>query len=275
MMPDKNNMQRLRLLALLMLAALVIAMTHTGAADAAGAREELGVCYGRVLSADTVSKIVLSGSAQKDSPYVTDITIEIYEGKEGAPAVQIRPPVDSGYNPRLMAESFTGNGLDQIFLGIESGGSGGYGYFYVFSAQGGSSSVLFDYSKFSEENRYRAHFADCYKLKVFSKRTKQAFCLDISGRPKEYLGEIYNADGTLKAKRTANVSTVNTVFPYFNSAMGRFELSIYQRITGLYNADLLGYINTRQGFSDGVFLTLQTTLNSLPLPCKGTCKTAQ
>ena len=80
-----------------------------------------------------------------------------------------------------------------------------------------------------------------------------SFLIDLSDRPREQLAPIYQPDGTLIAPKKADVSALNVVFPSFNATTGRFELTAFQRITGLYSADLLGYLIRQMVFREGSF----------------------
>lgn len=213
----------------------------------------LQTAFGNVIKKDEVNKLLVKGNLV-GGQYYENIIIEIYD-LSGVLLNTIRPKTDSGYNPNILLADFTGNGLKQIFLGINSGGSGGFGYFYVFDAQNNEIKTLFDYQEFSQNNQYTGEYIDNYKAKVTKQGSKESYIIDLSLRPKDYLDMIWKPDGQLIVPRSVDISDVNTVFPYYNSTTGVYELMIYQRITGLFNADSLGYVITQQHFKDGKFVT--------------------
>lgn len=192
-------------------------------------------------------EVVLRGDRDGDSPHVTNITIDIYGFKDKKAPVTISPQQNAGYGPDLFVGDFLGNGTQQILLSIQSGGSGAFGYYYIYSFDGEKVSVLFDFENFGKENRYTAKYLDNYKVQV--EGLGKRYLIDLSQRDKSYLNEIYNEDGTLKKPIDGNVSDLNALYPVYNNQTRRFDLLIYQRITGLYNADGLGYVITRQAYS--------------------------
>jgi hypothetical protein len=213
----------------------------------------LQTAFGNVIKKDEVNKLLVKGNSV-GGQYYDNIIIEIYD-LSGVLLNIIRPKTNSGYNPNILLGDFAGNGLKQIFLGINSGGSGGFGYFYVFDAQNNEIKTLFDYEEFSQNNQYSGEYINNYKAKVTKKGAKESYIIDLSLRPKDYLDIIWKPDGQLIAPRSVDISDVNTVFPYYNSSAGVYELIIYQRVTGLFNADSLGYVITQQHLKDGEFVT--------------------
>lgn len=213
----------------------------------------LQTAFGNVIKKDEVNKLLVKGDSI-GGQYYENIRIEIYD-LNGVLLNTITPKTDSGYNPNIMLGDFLGNGLKQVFLGINSGGSGGFGYFYVFDAQNNQIKTLFDYQEFSQNNKYVGEYIGNYKAKVTKAGSKESYVIDLSLRPKDYLDMIWKPDGTLISPRKIDISDVNTVFPYYNSSTQLFELAVYQRVTGLFNADSLGYIITQQNIKDGKFVT--------------------
>lgn len=213
----------------------------------------LQTVFGNVVKKDEVNKLVVKGDLVGGA-YYDNIIIEVYD-VNGVLINTIRPKTNAGYDPNIMLGDFVGNGLKQIFLGINSGGSGGFGYFYVFDLQNNEIKTLFDYQEFSQKNQYTGEYIDNYKAKVIKKDSNQRYLIDLSLRPKDYLDMIWKPNGQLIVPRTVDISDVNTVFPYYNSSTQLYELIIYQRVTGLFNADSLGYVLTQQNFKDGKFHT--------------------
>ena len=56
-----------------------------------------------------------------DSPYYTDITLTLDDGRS------FHPPVAEGYAPTISAFPFTASDRIQIFYAAATGGSGGFG----------------------------------------------------------------------------------------------------------------------------------------------------
>lgn len=181
------------------------------------------------------------------SPFVENITILI---QDGATHKYTRIPLKEarGYDPTVFLADFTGDHVDDIFVSVFSGGSGGFSYDYVYSFLNNKPKQLFDSEEFSQSLQYEVHFRDYYKLEVISKDFNQRYLIDISDRDEEYLSELYNPDGTLKAD-------INTPFQGYVIPMGNvypvdyerdriYELEVIQRIIGKYNADTIALVNT-------------------------------
>lgn len=177
------------------------------------------------------------------SPFVEDIAILI---QDGATHKYTRIPLKEnvGYNPTVFLGDFTGDHVDDILVSIDSGGSGGFSYDYVYSFVNNKPRLLFDSEAFGEKYKYQVNYLDYYKVEVISDVFKERFIIDISGRGKEYLSAIYNPNGTLKAPLQGDVIPMGNVYPVDYQRDGLFELNVIQRIIGQYNADTMGWLNT-------------------------------
>lgn len=241
-------------LAILMIAALVIPLGQAKALTAAELTT-IKVEEGYVLSDKYQSKVILKGKQEQDSPYFTDIQIEVLD-KAGKTALTIKPAVNSGYGADITLLDFGVNqGMQQIYYAASSGGSGGFGYFYVYSVKDGKLKTLFDFEKFSAENQFKGRYIDGYKVEIQNLKSGERYIIDLSLRPQEYKNEIWKKDGKLIKPRDVDISGTNTVFPYYNFFGRNYQLMIYQRITGLYGADTLGYVITQQTYEKGAFET--------------------
>jgi len=68
--------------------------------------------------------------------------------------------------------------------------------------------------------------------------------IDLTYKGKEYLSEIYNPQGTLKAPINGWVNPLSGLYPIDFNRDKIYELEAYQRIAGRYNADSLGSVQT-------------------------------
>lgn len=187
--------------------------------------------------------IYLTGIKTSDSPFIQKITLSIRDGRTGR-VVSVPLKSDAGYNPTIFLGDFTRNGVKDILIGITSGGSGGIMYYYIYSDVGNIPKLLFDYEVFNESYKYEVTYRDQYKVDVMNLTDNIRYIIDISDRDKDYLQEIYNADGTLKAPIEGFVSPLNGLYPIDYDSNGVYELLGFQRISGRYAADALGYIQT-------------------------------
>ncbi|MYL30166.1 VCBS repeat-containing protein [Halobacillus halophilus] len=187
--------------------------------------------------------VYLSGYQSPDSPYVTGITLIIQDGRTQQ-FYSIPLPTNTGYQPRLFLGDFTGSGIDDILVSMDSGGSGGFGYYYVYSFFNNQPSLLFNYESFDSSFKYTVTYQNDYKVKVVSETPALSFLIDLSNRSEAYLSEIYTDDGTLLTPLQGSVSGLNQLYPVDFNGDGVYELFAFQRVTGRYNADGLGLMQT-------------------------------
>ncbi|NBI07947.1 VCBS repeat-containing protein [Senegalia massiliensis] len=187
--------------------------------------------------------IYLTGIKTIDSPFVQNITLVIQDGKTGM-RNYVSFKSDSGYEPTITLRDFTGDGVKDILISIASGGSGGFMYYYIYSAINNIPKLLFDYNIFNETYKYKVIYKDFYKVDVINITDKIKYIIDISYKGQEYLNEIYDSNGKLKSEIEGFVNPLSGLYPIDFDLDGIYELIGYQRIAGLYNADSLGYIQT-------------------------------
>lgn len=206
--------------------------------------------YGDVTGDGIPDYVYLTAVNSEDpsSPYVQQITLNIQDGVTKKDfVIPLDDNGNAGYNPSLFLGDFTGNGVQDIMVSINSGGSGAFTFDYIYSFVQHQARKLFDFNRYNEKNQYTVTYLDQYKVKVESLATGQTYLIDISRRGHDYLSQIYNADGTLKQPIQGWADGISGFYPVDIDWDGRYEIQAYQQISGLYHADSLGYmINTLQ-----------------------------
>ncbi|MFE4707586.1 VCBS repeat-containing protein [Peribacillus simplex] len=187
--------------------------------------------------------VFLTANKTPDSPFWRNITLVIQNGRTNQ-YEQVPMKNNAGYNPTLFLGDFTGNKGDEILVVIDTGGSGGSIYAYVFSYYNGQLMTIFNSDAFNETFKYDVNYENQYKVKVNSHYLKERYILDLTYKDKEYLSEIYNRDGVLKAPIEGWVNPLSGLYPVDYNRDGVYELEAYQRIAGRYNADALGFVQT-------------------------------
>ncbi|MFA9396744.1 MAG: VCBS repeat-containing protein [Clostridiaceae bacterium] len=181
----------------------------------------------------------------EESSFIENIKIVIVDGFTYA-LTTIPLKSNAGYNPRLFLGKFTSSqdiSLDEIFVSIFSGGSGGMSFYYIYSYLDNKINMLFDYEVFDEEYKYTISYKDNYKVQVINKTLKNEYTIDIEYKGLDYLSEIYDENGKLLKPLEGYVVPVSGLYPVDYNGDNIFELLSYRRIIGKYNADSLGIIN--------------------------------
>ncbi len=80
---------------------------------------------------------------------------------------------------RAFLGDFTGNKVNGIQISINSGGSGGIMYHFVYSYLNNVAQIIFNYKAYNELYPYTVAFQDNYKVEVVSKLNKMKYYLRI------------------------------------------------------------------------------------------------
>jgi len=185
--------------------------------------------------------VYLSGIRTLNSPFIQNITLIIQNGMTGG-LTSIVLSENAGYNPTLFLGDFTGDNVDDILISINSGGSGGIMYHYIYSFINNTEKLLFDFNAYNEQYNYDVTYKDNFKVDVISEENNQKYIIDISNRDVDYLNEIYDKNGKLKNPINGFVNPLSGLYPVDFDSNKVYELLAYQKIAGRYNADSLGYV---------------------------------
>jgi hypothetical protein len=189
-------------------------------------------------------KVYLYGSKTGDSEssFVDNILIVIEDGYSGEIST-ITPEFNAGYNPRLFLGDFTADGVTDIKLSIDSGGSGGYGYFYIYTFINNTPKEIFNFDQYNAMYQYKVDYIDLYRVAVYNINHDKLFILDVIYQGDEYVSQYYDEFGMLKRPIQGDVLAIGALMPFIqNEEVNAYELLAYQRIIGPINSDTLGYV---------------------------------
>ena len=181
--------------------------------------------------------IYLTGRRETTGIVASNIRVDVENGK----TYHINLKVNKGYNPKLFVGDFTKDGIDDIFISIESGNTGRESYFYIYSFVDNEANRVFDFEQFNSEHQYDVNYKDNYIVEVKGLFSDFKQNINISNRG-DYLKNLYNSDGKLINSMKGMVSPIIELRPIFSN--GTYNLQAIQRIIGYYNADTLGMIVT-------------------------------
>lgn len=163
-----------------------------------------------------------------DSSYFTDIKIRVSDGRE------IVPETNEGYGAGVAAFDFKGEGYRQLFYYASSGGSGGFGYFYVFDCSEKDTATVFDYKKFINEYSAKCNdgFVDVYSgndlFVTYDIRQSGINCDDY----------VYYGD------TSAYVTDLNFLEPVFVYSQNHYRLNAWQNVIVGAQVNVVGRIIT-------------------------------
>lgn len=253
-------MKKIVLLLCALIVALGFTLRPTNVAAAAVLPDTLiSEAVGEIVEEGKRDRVLLYGKHPNKGFFTEGIFIEVRDGATDDLIARFIPPVDSGYKPSVMLGKFTERKTEQIFLGVDSGGSGGFSFSYVFSAADKKPETLWNFERWDKS--YQAQFDDGYRFTVKDSDSENVWTTDISKKNSAYLTKIFKEDGSLIAPLSGDVSGVNAVFPFYNSFSERFGLLITQSVTGLCRADGYGYVQHLARWDEGAFRSYFTTYN--------------
>jgi len=196
-----------------------------------------------------------------ESPFVNNIAILIQDGRTKA-TYRVLPKENAGYNPTIFLGDFTGDQQNEILLSIDSGGSGGYAFYYLYSFTNNNPTILFDHETYNQEYTYTVTYKDNYQVDVVENSGK-TYTIDIKYKGSEYLNEIYDANGKLKQPIEGWVNPLGGLYPVDFQRDGIYGLYASRGIAGRYNADGLGYVQTSLEWNGTKFVPFFQTVGIL------------
>lgn len=201
--------------------------------------------YGDVNGDGTIDSVWLTGQkTSAEEIYADNISIVIQDGKTNS-SMQIPLANAGGYGAQLYLGPFTSKQQLDILVSIDSGGSGGYIFAFLYTIRNNSAVLLLDSDSFNNSSVYDAVFKNNFKVEITSSSSDIRFLIDISSNRKLYIDNgIYNANGKLLEPTVGGVLALGGLFPLVNDYDGLYQLLAYQRIIGINNGNNLGAVQT-------------------------------
>ena len=203
----------------------------------------LDMKQGDVNGDGVADNIYLIGNKTSETAVFADnITLVVQDGRTGENTI-VNFKNNAGYNARLFLGDFSKDNVPDVLVSIDSGGSGGYGFFYIYSFRSNMVRTLFDVDQYNKEYVFRVNYEDFYKVSVGSPRLNVLFTIDISYKGYDYLSQFYDEGGKLKQPVQGEVLALGAVYPVVTDPKSlSYDLLAIQRIIGTTNADTLGFV---------------------------------
>ncbi|MBE5960851.1 MAG: hypothetical protein E7256_05625 [Lachnospiraceae bacterium] len=208
---------------------------------------------GNITSPNASDKVILTGiHPEPGGMFIDDLELTLYPSDNAKP-VSLKIP-ESGIFLQLFLGDFTGDGRSDIMIRGDLGGTGGYAIALIYHYEKGTLKELFNQDRFSQKNTCTAAYQNNYQMLI--KCPASSFPIDLSSYSKEYLSMIYTDDKKVKPNISASVSWLNEVFPVKPVSETHYDLILYQRIIGVFEADTIGYIETRLSYQKKEFVPI-------------------
>jgi len=189
-----------------------------------------------------MDQVYLYGNKQPDGIFADNITLIIQDGYSNQ-STTVNLQNNAGYNARLFLGDFSKDNVEDILVSIDTGGSGGYGIFYIYSFKNNILYEMFDVEKYNQAYKFNVNFEDFYKVSVGNPQLDVLFTIDISNKGYDYLSQYYYENGTLKQPIKGEVLALGALYPIVTDVKSMsYDLLALQRIIGTTNSDTLGYV---------------------------------
>lgn len=191
-----------------------------------------------------IDNVYLLGQKESQTDYYAD-NLMILVQNQHMNIAQIPLKNAGGYNSSLFLGPFTSKQKLDILVSVDTGGSGGYIFAFLYTLMNNRPIELFNANSFENYSMYEAQFRDNFKVEISGKNNNALFIIDVSSRRDLYINAgIYDKSGKLIKETKGGVLGLGALFPLVSNYNGLYQLLAYQRIIGIYNADNLGAVQT-------------------------------
>lgn len=186
--------------------------------------------------------------------FLRSITLEIFS----ANGKNHRVEVDGGYEPKIEFKDLNNDGINDMFLSVNTGGSGGLSNHYLYTLKDDQLKDL----TVPEPLVIQTSFLNGYKASMTIESTNESYQFDLRSRAKDYerLGLYHN--GKLNEPAELMVLPFGMLKP-IKVAGNRIGLKGSQRISGAYNADSIAYVESTWVYENGKWTLLDTSVMEL------------
>lgn len=214
--------------------------------------------FGDVTGDGVQDEVYLVGIPSSEGGFIREITLMIRDGRTGR-VTQVAMEQNAGYMPTIFLCDFTGDDILDIKVTIQSGGSGGFNFVYIYSFANNQLRLLFDQDRYMAGKQFRAFYADGYVVVVEDESLQLTFRIDVSTDPAAV--DLYDDNGRLIEPTEANVGPMITAIPIvLDEESGTCNLQVLTRVYGQFAADTLGYIQDYLEWTSGGWRTVREDL---------------
>jgi hypothetical protein len=190
-----------------------------------------------------VDDILLQGIAYQDEAgYLKEIYIEV----KASNGKTYKIPFESGAKAGLKLVDSNHDGLNDLFVTVETGGSGGIIVNYLYTLKGFTVTDL----TVPEPLEMDTNFLNGYKAEIKVKATGKSYVFNLKDRKKYYNKMGLYVKGKLNEPMELMVNAYSSMEP-ITLMDGKLGLKGVQRVAGIANADTIAYVESTWSFLDG------------------------
>lgn len=195
-------------------------------------------------------QIVLKGLPYEEgTEFLKEIYMEITASNKKSSKVEL----DSGFNPRAVFVDLNHDGLKDIFVTVDTGGSGGITNHYLYTAKDFNLTDL----TVPEPLVINSQFLDGYKATLTIQDTGESYTFDLSNRAEDYERTGLYQKGKLSEPTELMVDPYSTLKPVLVGGK-QFGLQGTQLVSGAYHADGIAIIESVWLYENGKWALKKT-----------------
>jgi len=186
---------------------------------------------------------------EEGSSYLKDIYLEI----SGSDGHKYQAELDSGYEPTLKLVDLNHDGIDDMFISIPTGGSGGISNYFLYTFKDFSLTDI----GVPEPLMITSQFLDGYKASMTIDNTGQTYTFDLKSRKKDYKRLGLYTNGKLNEPRELMVDPYSTLKPIQVKGES-YGLKGIQQVSGAYHADGIAFVESTWYYENGKWNLVDT-----------------
>lgn len=207
---------------------------------------------GAQLTEERAYTVRLYTKRDKGSPYDNALLLAIRDEKSGE-TFSFKPAEVAGYEADFEIANFTSRGHAEIFLTMQSGGSGGYGFYYVVAFDGRAARFLYRSDSDPLPYRVSGSFRDGYRCFVKVDGTQWGEAIDVSTQ-KDALVETGVYDGSTGKRLKAielDADPFSAMRPVDTNGDGIHELRGISAYSAVFHANRICAVAFTQRYEKG------------------------
>lgn len=194
--------------------------------------------------------IYLKGSFfEENNSFYKNIHIEIKNNGGEEKKIDL----EEGTKPSITLKDFNEDGVKDLFISVETGGSGGLSNYYLYTLKDNKISNL----SVPEPLVIQSQFLNGYKAKINIENNHKSHKFNLKSRSEDYENTGLYYQGKLNEPTELMIHTYSNLEP-IKLKGGKLGLKGTQMISGAYNADVIGRVESTWKLKEGKWALVKT-----------------